>query len=89
MGPDVEEKRVTLARALATTRTDPEQAVMNGDRAHDVLAGRACRTRTVGVLWGAGDRAELSEAGADHIVGHPTELDALVAADVRRGDPAG
>jgi hypothetical protein len=32
MGPDVEEKRVSLARALATTRTDPEQAVMIGDK---------------------------------------------------------
>jgi phosphoglycolate phosphatase len=81
LGPDVEEKRVTLARALAQTDTDPAHAVMIGDRAHDVRAGRACRTRTVGVLWGAGDRAELSEAGADHIVQHPDELDALVSSD--------
>jgi phosphoglycolate phosphatase-like HAD superfamily hydrolase len=33
---------------------------------------------TVGVLWGAGDRAELVEAGADHIVTLPDELEALV-----------
>jgi phosphoglycolate phosphatase len=51
---------------------------MIGDRAHDIRAGRACRTRTIGVLWGAGDHAELTDAGADHIVGHPSELDALV-----------
>jgi len=78
MGPDVEEKPVTLARALAARGTGPEQAVMIGDRAHDIRAGRACRTRTIGVLWGAGDRAELTDAGADHIVVHPSELDALV-----------
>ena len=78
MGPDVEEKQVTLARALEATRTGPAEAVMIGDRAHDIRAGRACRTRTVGVLWGAGDRAELEQAGADHIVDAPDELDALV-----------
>jgi len=78
LGPDVEEKRVTLARALVETGTDPSQAVMIGDRAHDVRAGRACRTGTVGVLWGAGDRAELVAAGADHIVTRPDELEALV-----------
>jgi phosphoglycolate phosphatase len=78
MGPGVEEKRVTLARALGATRTDPSRAVMIGDRSHDVRAGLACGTRTVGVLWGAGDRAELAEAGADHIVTHPDELEALV-----------
>jgi len=78
LGPDVEEKRVTLARALARTGSDPSHAVMIGDRSHDVLAGRACRTRTVGVLWGAGDREELVLAGADHIVAHPSELDELL-----------
>jgi len=78
LGPDVEEKHVTLARALTETGTDPARAVMIGDRAHDVRAGRACRTTTVGVLWGAGDRAELVEAGADHIVTRPDELEARV-----------
>lgn len=75
MGPEVEEKRVTLARALAETGTDPERAVMIGDRSHDIAAGRACSVRTVGVLWGAGDRAELEQAGADLVVERPEELD--------------
>jgi len=79
MGPDVEEKQVTLARALATERIDPGRAVMIGDRAHDVRAGLACGTRTVGVLWGAGDRAELVAAGADHIVEQPGELEDVLA----------
>ena len=83
MGPDVEEKRVTLARALATSRTAAADAVMIGDRRHDVLAGRACGTRTIGVLWGAGDRDELTTAGADHVVTHPEELDALLAGGPR------
>jgi phosphoglycolate phosphatase len=86
MGPDVEEKRVTLARALEVTGTDAGSAVMIGDRSHDVLAGRACGTRTVGVLWGAGDRAELERAGADLVVERPGELDAVL---VSAGSSAG
>jgi phosphoglycolate phosphatase len=47
---------------------------MIGDRSHDMHAGRACGTRTVGVLWGAGDRDELEQAGADRVVAQPDEL---------------
>lgn len=80
MGPEVEEKRVTLARALETTGTSAQHAVMIGDRSHDIHAGRACGTRTVGVLWGAGDRAELEGAGADLVVTEPRELaDVLIS----------
>lgn len=78
MGPEVEEKRVTLARALATTSTEPEDAVMIGDRSHDIVAGRGCGTRTFGVLWGAGDRAELEAAGADEVLARPDELAPLL-----------
>ncbi len=78
MGPEVEEKRVTLRRALDETGMDPERAVMIGDRSHDVHAGRACGTRTVGVLWGAGDRDELELAGADLVVARPDELEEVL-----------
>jgi phosphoglycolate phosphatase len=86
MGPEVEEKRVTLARALEVTGTDASSAIMIGDRSHDVLAGRACGTRTVGVLWGAGDRDELERAGADLVVERPGELEAVL---VSSGSSAG
>ena len=86
MGPHVEEKRVTLARALAESGTDASRAIMIGDRSHDVLAGRACGTRTVGVLWGAGERAELEEAGADLVVARPDDLDDVL---ISSGSSAG
>jgi phosphoglycolate phosphatase len=86
LGPDVEEKHITLARALEMTGTDAGSAVMIGDRSHDVLAGRACGTRTVGVLWGAGDRDELQRAGADLVVERPSELEAVL---VSSGSSAG
>jgi phosphoglycolate phosphatase len=53
---------------------------MIGDREHDVLAGRACGTATVGVLWGAGDRAELEAAGAHAIVSEVQALHGAVRA---------
>ena len=79
LGVTVEEKPVTLARALAEHGVAGRAAVMIGDREHDVRAGRSCGTATVGVLWGAGERAELERAGADHIVTAPAELPEVLA----------
>lgn len=47
---------------------------MIGDRHHDVDAAVEVGTGSVGVLWGFGDRDELSGAGATHIVSDPSEL---------------
>lgn len=90
-GPDAdhntEPKAVTLARALAAVARpgDAAGSVMVGDRSHDVIAGRACGIATVGVTWGAGDRAELVDAGADHVVERPADLVALLAATPSSG----
>lgn len=75
----IELKTVTLARALAhLVPVGAVDAVMIGDRSHDVIAGRACGTATVGLTWGVGDRAELTDAGADVVVDTPEELVALL-----------
>jgi phosphoglycolate phosphatase len=79
LGVTVEEKPVTLARALTVRGVAAADAVMIGDREHDVRAGRTCGTTTVGVLWGAGDRDELVTAGADRIVTAPAELPQVLA----------
>jgi len=89
MGEVVEEKTVTLARALAEAGLErPSAAVMIGDREHDVLAGHACRTRSVGVLWGAGPRDELVAAGPDVLVEQPAQLPAELRT-LSRGPSAG
>lgn len=75
----VEAKAVTLQRALdGLAGGDAARAVMIGDRSHDVAAGRACGTATVGVTWGAGDRGELEAAGADLIIDASDQLPAAV-----------
>jgi phosphoglycolate phosphatase len=76
-GVDVQEKEVTLAGALREHGAAPAAAVMIGDRAYDVRAGRVCGTATVGVLWGAGDRDELVTAGADALAELPSDLPSL------------
>lgn len=47
---------------------DRAQAVMVGDRKHDILGAKACRVESIGVEYGFAPERELEEAGADHIV---------------------
>ena len=46
---------------------DKSGVIMIGDRKHDILGAKAVGLRSMGVLYGYGDRAELEEAGADII----------------------
>jgi phosphoglycolate phosphatase len=82
-GPALEDvaetKAQTVARALAGLGLAPgADAVMVGDRLHDVEGARANGLPCIGVLWGIGDRAELEAAGASAIVSHPRELSAAL-----------
>ncbi len=47
---------------------DRAQAIMVGDRKHDILGARACGVESIGVEYGFAPERELEEAGADHIV---------------------
>lgn len=79
-----EEKVEVLAHLLQTEHVAPAEAVMIGDRAHDVLAARAHGVRTLGVLWGYGSRNELEDAGAVALCETPAALAARLAG---MGDP--
>ena len=75
LADDHRSKAETLTQTLELMgRLDPADVVMVGDRRSDVAAGRAVGTRTVGVLWGYGSRAELEDAGADVLLEHPRQL---------------
>ena len=56
----------------------PEDAVMVGDRHHDIEGAAACHVPSLGVLFGYGTREELEEAGADHIVATVEEMGAYL-----------
>ena len=47
--------------------TDPEKAIMIGDREHDILGAKKAGIHSIGVLSGYGDKDELERAGADYI----------------------
>lgn len=72
------DKSDLLAYALVRTDTDPEQAVMIGDRKHDMIGARNNGVAGIGVLYGYGSHDELQEAGAQQLVSAPQDLlDAL------------
>ncbi|TWG99046.1 phosphoglycolate phosphatase [Mesorhizobium sp. J18] len=73
------DKTELIAHLLESESLDPERCTMIGDRSHDVLGANANKTRSIGVLWGYGDRQELESAGAGLIVERPQELPGLVA----------
>lgn len=54
--------------------TDLSSVVMIGDRKHDIIGAKENQLDSIGVLYGYGNRAELSAAGADYIVTDIAEL---------------
>ena len=54
--------------------TDRTRAVMVGDRLHDVEGAKAQGLACIGVLYGYGDAAELTAAGAAHLAATPAEV---------------
>ncbi|WP_426440949.1 HAD family hydrolase [Bradyrhizobium genosp. P] len=60
-----------LAYAIEQTGVDPTQALMIGDRSHDVIGAISNGIRAVGVTYGYGTSEELIEAGASHLCASP------------------
>lgn len=54
--------------------TDCSQALMIGDRKHDIIGAKENHLTCLGVLFGYGDRPEHEAAGADYIVETVEEL---------------
>ena len=60
---------------FAISETDRTgQAVMVGDREHDILGAKANRIGSIGVTYGYGSQQELESAGADVVVHSPEAL---------------
>jgi len=68
------DKTDLLGYALQTMRVDPSQAVMIGDRSHDMIGARNNGMTAVGVLYGYGSKEELVAAGAHHVCTTPHTL---------------
>ena len=64
---------IRYALSLANI-TDKSEAVMIGDREHDILGAQENRLDSIGVLYGYGDRAEHERAGAKYIAEKVTDV---------------
>ena len=67
-----------IGEALRRFGVDADGCSMIGDRHLDIDGARHHGMRSVGVLWGFGERAELRDAGAHALAAHPRELPALL-----------
>mgnify|MGYP000453762557 CR=1 FL=1 len=54
--------------------SDLAKAIMIGDREYDIIGARKIGIKSLGVLYGYGDRKELEVAGADYILDTVAEL---------------
>lgn len=69
------DKAEVIRYALDAYGIAPQEALMVGDRRHDMEGASACGVESVGVLYGYGSRQELAEAGANHLVETVSELE--------------
>jgi phosphoglycolate phosphatase len=75
----LDDKAHLIAAVLRTEALDPDNAIMVGDRMHDIIGAQANNLRAIGVLWGYGSRTELEQAGAAALARYPSELPRLTA----------
>lgn len=71
-------KGEVLAYALESLRIRPEEALMVGDREHDVQGARENGMTCVGILYGYGYRVELESAGSFHLAETVEELEEVL-----------
>lgn len=72
------DKGEVIEYVLSSLKADREKTIMVGDRSHDILGAKKCSVKSVGVLYGFGNRKELEKAGADYIAETPTQLGNLL-----------
>ncbi|MFQ6671893.1 MAG: HAD family hydrolase [Candidatus Tectimicrobiota bacterium] len=68
-----------ILRVLEDGGVEPSRAVMVGDSAQDILAGKAAGTVTVAAAYGFRPLEELSAVGPDYLIHDIRELPALIA----------
>ena len=83
-GATMDEKRVRKADVIAYALESCEiaelsEAIMVGDREHDVLGAKEVGLQCVGVLYGYGDLEELENVGANYIAKKPEDILKIVS----------
>ncbi len=68
-------KAEVIDYVLRRAQISADQAIMVGDRRHDVIGAQKCKVDCIGVTYGYGGREELKEAGATYVVDTVEELE--------------
>ncbi len=71
-------KGEVIRHVLTQMQIPPEEAVMVGDREHDVLGAAEAGIPCIGVLYGYGGRLELEKAGAADIAENLEDLQKML-----------
>jgi len=71
-------KKAILRYGMDDAGVSAADTLMIGDRMTDMEGGLENHTHTLGVLYGFGDKKELADSGAEHIVEHVTDIPAGV-----------
>ena len=75
-------KEEVIGRILTQNKITPSgQVVMVGDRKFDVIGAKANQIPVVGVLYGFGDREELTASGADRLAADLAELEQILLSE--------
>ncbi|CAH1191490.1 5'-nucleotidase [Paenibacillus auburnensis] len=72
-------KREVIQYVLEQNVIAPEEALMIGDREHDIIGAKGCGVASVGVLFGYGSEEELSSSGADYIASTVEEIQEIIS----------
>jgi HAD superfamily hydrolase (TIGR01509 family) len=76
-GDDVENVKPApdgVHQALGALNVQPEQTLVIGDSAADILMGRAAGTLTAAAMWGNPKREKLLAAAPDFVIDSPADL---------------
>ena len=80
-----QDKANLIEHLLETEKINCKEAVMIGDRSHDIIGGIANNLHTIGVLWGYGSKLELESAGVHHLVAQPGDLELAIQSTHLKG----
>lgn len=67
-------KADVIKYAIDKFNIDIDNAVMIGDREHDILGAKYNGVKTIGVLYGFGSKEELENAGVDYIAENTKDM---------------
>ena len=74
MNGDLVDKTELINHIVSNENLDKNNAVMIGDRRHDIIGAKNNGLASIGVTYGYGTREELLDSGADRLATSPSDI---------------